>query len=100
MHALQEAYRGLIMTGRYPVAVLYLEIPPDEVDVNVHPAKAEVRFRDPGLVRGLVVGALREALTRDSRRASPTIGAATIAAFNASRPSTRRLSIHCFSAGK
>jgi DNA mismatch repair protein MutL len=44
--ALHEAYRGLVMTGRHPVAFLFLELPPDEVDVNVHPAKAEVRFRD------------------------------------------------------
>ena len=45
-HAVQEAYRGLLMTGRYAVAFLFLEMPPDQVDVNVHPTKAEVRFRD------------------------------------------------------
>jgi DNA mismatch repair protein MutL len=45
-HALGEAYRGLLMTGRYPVAFLFLELPPDQVDVNIHPTKAEVRFRD------------------------------------------------------
>src|SRR5262249_53816371 len=60
--ALQDAYRGLLMTGRYPVAFLFLELPPDQVDVNVHPAKAEVRFRDPQAVRELVLGAARGAL--------------------------------------
>ena len=43
---LQEAYRGLLMTGRYAVGFLFLDVPPDQVDVNVHPTKAEVRFRD------------------------------------------------------
>src|SRR5262249_48776464 len=47
-HALQEAYRGLLMTGRYAVAFLFLDLPADHVDVNVHPTKAEVRFRDGG----------------------------------------------------
>jgi DNA mismatch repair protein MutL len=60
--ALQDAYRGLLMTGRYPVAFLFLELPPDQVDVNVHPAKAEVRVRDPQGVRELVLGAARGAL--------------------------------------
>jgi DNA mismatch repair protein MutL len=60
--ALQDAYRGLLMTGRYPVAFLFLELPPDQVDVNVHPAKAEVRFRDPQGVRELVLGAARATL--------------------------------------
>jgi DNA mismatch repair protein MutL len=61
-HAVQEAYRGLIMTGRYPVWFLSLELPPDLVDVNVHPTKAEVRFRDPQAVFHLVLTAVRDRL--------------------------------------
>jgi DNA mismatch repair protein MutL len=61
-HALQEAYRGLIMVGRYPVAVLFLDLPSDQVDVNVHPTKAEVRFRDGHALYHLVLTAIRERL--------------------------------------
>jgi DNA mismatch repair protein MutL len=57
--ALQEAYRGLLMTGRYAVAFLFLELPPDQVDVNVHPSKAEVRFRDPQALQQLLLEAVR-----------------------------------------
>src|SRR5947209_11232498 len=60
--AVQDAYRGLLMTGRYPVASLFLELPPEEVDVNVHPIKAEVRFRDRDALYRLVEGAVRERL--------------------------------------
>jgi DNA mismatch repair protein MutL len=60
--AVRVAYRDVIAPGRYPVAALYLELPPDEVDVNVHPAKAEVRFAQPAEVRSLVIGALSRAL--------------------------------------
>ncbi len=63
-HALREAYRGLIEPGRYPTAVLMIDLPPDGVDVNVHPAKAEVRFRDQGMVHSLVLNTVREALRR------------------------------------
>ena len=58
-HAVKEAYRGLIDPGRYPTIVLFIEVDPRQVDVNVHPAKAEVRFRSPSLVHGAVLSAIR-----------------------------------------
>jgi DNA mismatch repair protein MutL len=61
-HALREAYRGLTEPGRHPAAILSLEIPVSDVDVNVHPTKAEVRFKDSGRIHGLVLAAVREKL--------------------------------------
>jgi len=61
-HALQEAYRGLLMTGRYAVGFLFLNLPPDQVDVNVHPTKSEVRFRDSQALYHLVRSAVKKAL--------------------------------------
>jgi DNA mismatch repair protein MutL len=61
-HAVREAYRGLTEPGRHPAAILLLQIPPGDVDVNVHPTKAEVRFRDGGRIHGLVLSAVREVL--------------------------------------
>jgi DNA mismatch repair protein MutL len=61
-HAIQEAYRGLLMTGRYAVAFLFLDVPPDQVDVNVHPTKAEVRFRDSQALHHLVFSTIRQRL--------------------------------------
>ncbi|WFR95930.1 DNA mismatch repair endonuclease MutL [Rhizobium tumorigenes] len=72
LSAIRGAYAETIPSGRYPVAVLSISIDPALVDVNVHPAKSDVRFRDPGLVRGLIVGAIREALSRDGDRAATT----------------------------
>jgi DNA mismatch repair protein MutL len=80
MGALRGGYADLLHSGRYPVAALFIELDPHEVDVNVHPAKAEVRFRDPGLVRGLVVRALQEALSGGARR-SATTGAERLVSF-------------------
>lgn len=61
-HAIREAYRGLTEPGRHPAAILLLQVPPADVDVNVHPTKAEVRFRDGGRIHGLVLSAIREVL--------------------------------------
>jgi DNA mismatch repair protein MutL len=61
-HALREAFRGLTEPGRYPAAILMLEIPAQDVDVNVHPTKTEVRFRDGGRIHGLVLSGIREKL--------------------------------------
>ena len=68
--ALRAAYRDLIARDRHPIAALFLDVPLEEVDVNVHPAKTEVRFRDPAAVRGLIVGGLRRALDEESQRSA------------------------------
>ena len=68
--ALRAAYRDLIARDRHPIAALFLDVPLEDVDVNVHPAKTEVRFRDPAAVRGLIVGGLRRALDEQSQRSA------------------------------
>ena len=68
--ALRAAYRDLIARDRHPLAALFLDVPLEEVDVNVHPAKTEVRFRDPAAIRGLIVGGLRHALDGESQRSA------------------------------
>lgn len=79
--AIRGAYGDFLPSGRHPVLALFITLPPEDVDVNVHPAKSEVRFRDPGHVRGLIVGALREALTASGHRASNTVSTDTYRHF-------------------
>ncbi|MGB6537307.1 MAG: DNA mismatch repair endonuclease MutL [Xanthobacteraceae bacterium] len=85
--AVRAAYADYLPRDRHPLLALFVTLPAPEVDVNVHPAKAEVRFRNAGLVRALIVHALKTALGREASRSASTVGAATITAF---RPAQRR----------
>ena len=71
--AVRGAYQDFLARDRHPLVALFVTLPPEQVDVNVHPTKAEVRFRDPGLVRGLIVSAAKHALAEAGHRAATTV---------------------------
>ncbi|MGF7162344.1 DNA mismatch repair protein MutL [Rhodoligotrophos appendicifer] len=76
--AVRGAYGDLLPRGRHPMVALFLTAPPEMVDVNVHPAKAEVRFRDQGLIRGMIIGALRRGLDEAAQRTTATVATAAL----------------------
>jgi DNA mismatch repair protein MutL len=81
MGAIKAAYQDFLAHNRYPVFALFLDVPLDEVDVNVHPAKTEVRFRDNQKIRALIIKSVKSAISSAGHRASTTVASSTINAF-------------------
>jgi len=92
--AIKGAYQDFLARNRYPVVMLFIDVPTDEIDVNVHPAKAEIRFRDSANVRGLIVGAIKNTLASAGHRASTTVSDQALSSFvpHESPSTTRPLS--------
>lgn len=87
--AVRGAYQDFLARNRHPMVALFLQVPSAAVDVNVHPAKAEVRFEDAGLIRGLIVGGLRRTLETAGHRASTTVSQAALGAFQSGQAGAR-----------
>lgn len=95
--AIRVAYQDVLAGNRHPSLCLFLICPPDEVDINVHPAKAEVRFRDPQLVRGFVISAIRESLKNGTEKSSTVLSTGLAQAFippSSSAPSVSSFPTH------
>ncbi len=86
--AVRGAYQDFLARDRHPLVALFVDLPADMVDVNVHPAKTEVRFREAGLVRGLIVGACKHALAQAGHRASTTVASAALESFKPGETAT------------